>query len=212
MLGKTEANFVLLVRNGRLLHLVPYPTGSYTPDVTNTEKSIRFENEALIHRPALDCFARRLTRGGQESEDLVQECLEKAWHHFHQFSQGSRCKSWLFTILANSYRMKLRSAYHRREMPLDLNRKSGLLDSLQPPGPSAEDDFHSSRVAPSLGGLVQDLARPQRRVLLLVGLLGLSYQETAQALNIPVGTVRSRLNRARQAMRTGLDRRPDPSS
>ena len=177
---------------------------SYTSGVTDVDKRIRFEKEALVHRQALDCFARQLTKGSQESEDLVQECLEKAWIHFHQFRQGTRCKSWLFTILANSYRMRLRSAPRRREVCVGLNRKSGWLDYLQPPVPSAEDCFGSTRVSSSLGDLVRELATPQRRVLLLSDLLGLSYQETSKILDIPVGTVRSRLSRARLSLRSGL--------
>jgi RNA polymerase sigma-70 factor (ECF subfamily) len=137
--------------------------------------------------PNMRAFAVSLTGNGDRADDLVQETLVKAWHKLDTFEPGTNLKAWLFTILRNAYFSEFRK--QKREVP-DV------------------DGEHSSRLsvrAPQLGHLdMQDLARAleqlsadQREALLLVAAEGFSYEEAAAISDCAVGTIKSRVNRAR---------------
>lgn len=158
----------------------------------------RFDKEALVHAEALYRFARRLASSDDQAEDLVQECFEKALRSFHQYQPGTNCKSWLFTILHNCHRMRLRSAQHRREVldPGD-DPKFSLIDHLLEHEVSSEQTFFDNTPSAEVRKAVGELSEALRSVVLLSDVEGLSYQEIAEVLSVPLGTVRSRLNRAR---------------
>ncbi len=161
----------------------------------------RFDKEALVHAEALYRFARRLTGQDDSAEDLVQECFEKALRAFHQYKPGTNCKSWLFTILHNCQRMRLRSAQHRREVldPGD-DPKFSLIDHLLEAEVSSEQVFFDSTPSAEVRQAVGELSEALRSVVLLSDVEGLTYQEIADVLSVPLGTVRSRLNRARTSL------------
>ena len=161
----------------------------------------RFDREALVHAEALFRFARRLTGQDEPAEDLVQECFEKALRAFHQYKAGTNCKSWLFTILHNCHRMRLRSAQHRREVldPGD-DPKFSLIDHLLEHEVSSEQTFFDQTPSAEVRQAVSELSEPMRAVVLLSDVEGLTYQEIAEVLSVPLGTVRSRLNRARNTL------------
>lgn len=161
----------------------------------------RFDREALVHAEALFRFARRLTGQDDLAEDLVQECFERALRSFHQYKPDTNCKSWLFTILHNCHRMRLRSAQHRREVldPGD-DPKFSLVDHLLEHEVSSEQAFFDHTPSEEVRQAVGELSEGLRSVVLLSDVEGLTYQEIAEVLSVPIGTVRSRLNRARTSL------------
>lgn len=154
--------------------------------------------------PRLRRYARILLRDQGAADDLVQDCLERALSRLHLFQPGTNLRAWLFTIMHNLHVNAMVRA--RREAP---GRN----------GDAGSEGLHGA-IPPSQGhGLaLRDLERAldqltseQRAVVLLVGVEGLSYAETASVLNVPVGTVMSRLARGRERLRilmNGVD--PDP--
>ena len=149
----------------------------------------RQEVEATI--PALRRYARALTRDTEAADDLVQDTLVRALRSEHLF-HGGEIRSWLYTILTNLNRNRLRSLARRPTlMPIEDN------DGPNTPGP----DAGGRDINRALTSLVEE----QRSALLLVVLEGLSYREVAEVQGVPIGTVMSRLSRARSQIRAYLD-------
>jgi len=130
----------------------------------------------------------------QQADDLVQEALEKALAGLHKLKQPESLEAWVFSILANCHRDQCRR--HSREKPIQEWGYAGLLGAEEIL--DAEKDVQ--RVRRAIGCLNQG----QREVLILVDIEGFSYAEVAEILQIPIGTVMSRLNRARQRLKTLL--------
>lgn len=143
---------------------------------------------ALI--PALRAFARSLCRNPADADDLVQETLTRAIVGIGSFQAGTRLKSWLFTIMRNAFYTRL--ARDRREGPgaVDCAASRAVQESPQ----EWIARFGEFRAA------LRRLPPQQREVLILVGMLGESYEDTAVICRCAVGTVKSRLNRARAAL------------
>lgn len=138
------------------------------------------------HIPSLRRYATALLRDRSRADDLVQDTLERGLKKFSLFRRDSDMRAWLFAIMHNLYVNGVRSAAHVRTVPLG-------------EGPLHEESEIDA--TPALLDISSALARlepAQREIILLVGLEQLSYEETARALDIPVGTVMSRLSRARQ--------------
>ncbi len=145
--------------------------------------------EAAI--PALRRYARALTRDADVADDLVQDTLVRALRSEHLF-QGDEIRSWLYTILTNLNRNRLRSLARRPVLsPIEDNDAPDLA------GPEAG----GRDIERALAMLVEE----QRTALLLVVLEGLSYREVAEVQGVPIGTVMSRLARARVQIKTYLD-------
>lgn len=138
--------------------------------------------------PALRAFARTFCRSPADADDLVQETLTKAIANLDRFEPGTRLKSWLFTIMRNTYLSGV--ARSRREA-------TGM-DVEETSGPEAPQEWSTQvrEVRAAIGRLPQG----QREVLVLVGMLGVSYEETARICDCAIGTVKSRLSRARAAL------------
>ncbi|MGQ0525885.1 MAG: RNA polymerase sigma factor [Betaproteobacteria bacterium] len=141
--------------------------------------------------PRLRRYARALTGDRVVADDLVQDTLERAWSKLHLWRRGSDLRAWLFTVMHNVYVNQLRSRAGYAVVPLDENEPI-LLDHA---APSDRLEIRDLDIA------LRKLPDEQREVLLLVGLEQLSYDETARALGIPIGTVMSRLSRARERLR-----------
>jgi RNA polymerase sigma-70 factor, ECF subfamily len=149
----------------------------------------RRDVEAAI--PALRRYARALTRDADTADDLVQDTLVRALRSEHLF-HGGDVRSWLYTILTNLNRNRLRSLSRRPTlMPMDDN------DAAEMAGPEAG----ARDIERALATLVEE----QRSALLLVVLEGLSYREVADVQGVPIGTVMSRLARARAQVKAFLD-------
>ncbi|HWA20657.1 MAG TPA: sigma-70 family RNA polymerase sigma factor [Devosia sp.] len=142
--------------------------------------------------PALRRYARALTRNADRADDLVQDCIERAIRKQALWQPTGSLQSWLFRILLNIYRNDLRHQRRRSDQtPLDAMLIEPAVAPAQP-----------GRIAlAETARAIETLASEQREALLLVVLEGLSYSEAAEVLSIPMGTLMSRLGRARAALR-----------
>jgi RNA polymerase sigma-70 factor (ECF subfamily) len=150
------------------------------------ESATRGEIVALI--PAMRAFARSLCRNDADADDLVQDALTRAIAGLHRYEPGTRLKSWLFTITRNAFYNRLEKEKRRPPAAIDCERTAA--DSPQE-WSAHFADFHAA---------YRRLPPRQREVLLLIGMLGESYEDTAAICGCAVGTVKSRLNRARAAL------------
>ena len=153
-----------------------------------------FETAALPHTQALLRTAKRLTRGDlSAAEDLVQETMLNAWRGFDRFERGTRCKSWLFRILLN--------LSSKRIQKLVASPSVVSLDALN--GTEIADSTPASSPADMLKAL-NSLSEEHRAVLLLQVVEGFTCSEVAEILHVPIGTVMSRLSRAKIGLRLVL--------
>jgi RNA polymerase sigma-70 factor (ECF subfamily) len=141
------------------------------------------------HIPRLRRYALALLRDRVRADDLVQDTLERALKKLGLFRRGSDLRAWLFTVMHNVYVNQVRAAS---------GRAATVEYQDTEPGTAAADDGAALR---DLLGALERLAPEQREVLLLVGLERLSYEDTARVLDVPVGTVMSRLSRGRERLR-----------
>jgi RNA polymerase sigma-70 factor (ECF subfamily) len=148
------------------------------------------EIEAEI--PRLRRYARALTRDVATADDLVQDCLTRALGKLHLWHEGTDLRAWLFTILHNQHVNHIRRAV-REGAAVGLNDKEPLLSRAPQQGKSLE--------LRDLERALAKLPEEQRSVILLVGLEGMRYEEVAAVLDVPVGTIRSRLSRGRETLR-----------
>jgi RNA polymerase sigma-70 factor, ECF subfamily len=184
-----------------------------------------FADEAMQHAAQLYSAALRMTRNRSDAEDLVQETYLKAYRSFAGFQEGTNLRAWLFRILTNTFINTYR-AKQRRPIETDLADVEDLymykrIGTLQQAARSAEDQlfdlFTDDEVKESLEALPESFRVP----VLLADVEGFSYKEIADMLDIPIGTVMSRLHRGRKAMQKrlldyaqarGLTPEPAPSS
>lgn len=142
--------------------------------------------------PSLRAYARLLAGDRALADDLVQDCLERAWSRSHLFRAGGDMRVWLFTILHNLYVSTVRQR-QRRPALVPLAEHGGAFTA--PP----REDFHMELA--DLDRALAQLPDDQRAAVLLVGVEDMSYEEAAAVLAIPVGTLMSRLHRARRQLR-----------
>ena len=150
--------------------------------------------------PALRRYARVLTGDAWAADDLVQDTLERACGKWRLWRGGSDLRAWLFTLMHNLYLNQRRGAPALAAVDID-----DVRDQLPDRRQGLSDD------ALDLERCLQRLPADQRAVLLLVVLEDMGYEETARILAIPVGTVMSRLSRARSRLRALMERAPEPS-
>ena len=157
-----------------------------------------FLQQALQHLEALHNLAAYLTRNGSEAEDLVQETYVRALRFSHRFQPGTHLRAWLFQILRNTFLTFYRRETHQ-PMLLDRDLEDGLEEAPagEAPDPAVVTTLDLER---ALGELPEDF----RSVLLLADLEGLALLEIGQIMDIPIGTVKSRLFRARRMVRRRL--------
>lgn len=165
-----------------------------------------FEDVALVHLDLLYRAALRLTRNRAEAEDLVQETWLRALRHFDQFDPGSNCRAWLLTILRNAFLNRLRR--EGREI-LESDMAAIEAGAARPEETSVaysspEENFLQTVLHGDVDRALKTLPLPFRFVVTLADLEGLTYKEVAQVLGCPIGTVMSRLSRARQLLRKEL--------
>ncbi|MCU0304509.1 MAG: sigma-70 family RNA polymerase sigma factor [Thermoanaerobaculales bacterium] len=165
-----------------------------------------FATGQLPYRDQLFKTALRLTRSVEESEDLLQETYLKAFRHYHQFTEGTNLKAWLFRILKNSFINSYRRAKSRPQM-LDFDELRDSGEGLEDTGPVATDpetDLLGRELDHEIREAVMALPHHYRMAVLMVDLQGLSYQEVADALEVPIGTIMSRLYRGRKKIERAL--------
>lgn len=169
-----------------------------------------FADQAMEYMPQLYSAALRMTRNPSDAEDLVQETYLKAYRGFGGFEQGTNLRAWLFRILTNTFINSYRAKKRRpEETELDdvedfyLYRRMGGLEAVRA-SRSAEDElmdwFTDSEVKEALEALPEQF----RLAVLLSDVEGFSYKEIAGILDIPIGTVMSRLHRGRKSLQKQL--------
>ena len=152
--------------------------------------------------PRLRRYARALTRDVGQADDLVQSCLVRALAKEHLWQPGSNLRAWILTVLHNLHINRIRRLIREQDNAIVA---SGCL-ALAQTEPSARLDLLDVERA---SGKLPEL---QRRVILLIGLEGMRYDEAAQILAVPIGTIRSRIARARQTLRELLERDIDAAA
>jgi RNA polymerase sigma factor (sigma-70 family) len=150
-----------------------------------------FETRVQELIPRLRRYARALTGDRGTADDLVQDTLERAWSKLHLWRHGSDLRAWLFTIMHNVHVNQIRSRSSASLVPLD----DEIADA--PVRPTQSDMLEVRDIDAALHRLPIE----QREVVLLIALERMSYDETARSLRIPIGTVMSRLARARERLR-----------
>ena len=169
-----------------------------------------FADEAMEHAPQLYSAALRMTRNQADAEDLVQETYLRAYRGFEGFAAGTNLRAWLFRILTNTYINTYRARQRRPQESdladveeLYLYRRLGSLDAVLG-NRSAEDTLMDMLTDDEVKQALEDLPENFRLPVLLADVEGFSYREIAEMLDIPIGTVMSRLHRGRKAMQKAL--------
>jgi RNA polymerase sigma-70 factor, ECF subfamily len=146
-----------------------------------------FRERLIGEIPSLRAFATSLSGSVQQADDLVQDTLLKAWSHADSFMEGTNIRAWLFTILRNTYY----SLYRRRGREVQDTDGIHASKVAVAGGQESAIDLADFRIA------LAKLPEEQREALIMVGATGLSYEETAEICGVAVGTIKSRVSRAR---------------
>jgi RNA polymerase sigma-70 factor (ECF subfamily) len=169
-----------------------------------------FTDLAMEHMPSLYSAAMRMTRNPADAEDLVQETYLKAYRAFDSFQAGTNLKAWLYRILTNTFINSYRSRKRRPEQTelddvedLYLYRRLGGLEAAAA-GRSAEEEVLEHFTEGDVKAAIEALPEQFRLAVLLADVEGFSYKEIAEILDVPIGTVMSRLHRGRKALQKAL--------
>lgn len=171
-----------------------------------------FEREALPHLPALRHFAESLTHDRQRTDDLVQDTMLKAFRYFESYRAGTNCRAWLFQICKHSFI----NDYRRRQYEpilVDFQGEVCTTGSEEGYGHTLRVDLKDDTAATGAAALIGDevagaldsLPADYQTVLLLNDVEGYTYDEIAVFMRVPVGTIRSRIHRARKLMSRRLE-------
>jgi RNA polymerase sigma-70 factor (ECF subfamily) len=170
----------------------------------------KFSDLAMEYMPSLYTAALRMTRNPADAEDLVQETYLKAYRAFNSFTEGTNLKAWLYRILTNTYINTYRAKKRRpEESDIDdlenfyLYRRLGGLEGATA-GRSAEDEVLDHFTETEVKEAIEALPEQFRMAVLLGDVEGFSYKEIAEILDVPIGTVMSRLHRGRRALQKRL--------
>ena len=175
-----------------------------------TDPKAGFDDEALPHLDAVYRFALRLSGEPDQAEDLVQETFLRAYRSWDQYTRGTAAKSWLFTICRNVFlRSRERSKRHDEIVEENVDRGTGTNPPVNPVWVSAagvdpEGDFFDSIVDGKIIDAIERLPDEYRMAVVLSDVEGLPYAEIAELLEVPVGTVKSRLFRGRRRLQEAL--------
>ncbi|WP_134682061.1 sigma-70 family RNA polymerase sigma factor [Paracoccus ravus] len=153
------------------------------------------KNEILEQIPALRAYSRVLCRRVPDAEDLVQETLLRAIEYADSFRPGTNLRAWLFTIMRNRFYTNCRKSAREQTGGTDCVSEQSRAQAGQ--------EWHMQ--ACEMHAALRDLPPHYREAILLVGALGESYLEAARILNCDIGTIKSRVNRARQMLRKVLE-------
>jgi len=174
--------------------------------IGKTPKQKEFEAEALPHADLLYNYALRMTANAADADDLVQETFLKAFRFWDKYEQGTNIRAWLFRIMKNSYINR----YRREAKEPDTvdydeiqNFYTSIRDETADSGGTSESSFDTlldDDMATAMAGLPEDF----RTVVILCDIEGLTYEEIAEFLDCPLGTVRSRLHRGRSLLKAKL--------
>lgn len=192
------------------------PVEAYVPeeqfrDVINGNGRPEEISEVLSLRlPSFFRTAYRFLGNTADAEDAVQDALLSAYKHLHEFRGESQLSTWLTAIVSNCARMQLRSRprflHVSLDEPLGEEQATPLSERLADDGPTPEDEFREAQLKRKLRHLARRLSPTLRRAFQLRDLDGLSVREAADVLNVPVGTVKAQLSRARAKLTRSMRR------
>ena len=175
--------------------------------IVRADLAARFERDALVFLDALYSAALRMTKNPESAEDLVQETYAKAFASFHQFTEGTNLRAWLYRILTTTF-INIYRKEQRQPLIAD-----GEIEEWQiaeaathtsDQGKSAEVEALEQLPDSDIKNALQELPEEFRLAIYFVDVEGFSYKEVAEILNIPAGTVMSRLHRGRKLLREAL--------
>jgi RNA polymerase sigma-70 factor (ECF subfamily) len=179
--------------------------GELTPE--ELRKQSDFRSEMLPHLDAMYNFALRLTMDPTDAEDLVQDTVVKAYRFFSSYEKGTNAKAWLFRILKNSYINNYRKK-SKRPNEVDYDEVSTFYETIrgdQTDTSDLEERMYRDMLDDTVTKALEDLPEDFRSVVLLCDVEGFTYEEIANMLDVPIGTIRSRLHRGRNLLRAALE-------
>jgi len=165
-----------------------------------------FEAEAIPHMDSLYNFALKMTGNSDDANDLIQETYLKSFRFFDKFEKGTNCKAWLFSIMKNTFINTYRKQ-KREPVKVDYDDIENFFENIKSSHTNTShlekelmDHLLDDEVTEAIGSLPDDF----KTVIILCDIEGLTYEEIAVVLDCPIGTVRSRLHRARKILFTKL--------
>jgi len=157
--------------------------------------SVAFKSDLLSAIPSLRAFAVSLSQNADRADDLVQETLVKAWDKHQSFQPGTNLKAWLFTILRNEFYSQM------RKRGREVQDSDGIMTARMAVHPSQQGQLDLKDFRAALEKLPED----QREAIILIGASGFSYEEAAEICDCAIGTIKSRVSRARTRLQEILD-------
>ena len=161
-----------------------------------------FEREALPHMDALFNFALRMTGDSDDANDLVQDTFLKAFRFFDKFEKGPNCKAWLFRIMKNTFINTYRKKTKEPDK-VDYEDVENFYESVKPSSTDSahlEKEIYDNLLDDEISSAIASLPDDFKTVIILSDIEGFTYDEIADFVDVPVGTVRSRLHRARKML------------
>ncbi len=170
------------------------------------QKQEDFEEEIVPHLDAMYNFALRLTSDPSDAEDLVQDTIVKAYRFFSSYEKGTNAKAWLFRILKNSYINNYRKQ-SKQPNQVDYDEVSSFYETIRADRTDTsdlEDKMFRELIDDDISNALEELPEDFRTVVLLCDVEGFTYEEIANMLDVPIGTIRSRLHRGRNLLKAQL--------
>lgn len=170
------------------------------------KKQKDFDDEIIPHMDALYNFALRLTTDPNDAEDLVQDTIVKAYRFFSSYEKGTNAKAWMFRILKNSFINNYRKT-SKKPSQVDYDEVSSYYESIRAERTETSDLeslMFREMMDDDLSNALTRLPEDFRTVVLLCDVDGYTYEEIANMLDVPIGTIRSRLHRGRNLLKTEL--------
>lgn len=170
------------------------------------KKQKDFDEEIIPHMDALYNFALRLTTDPNDAEDLVQDTIVKAYRFFSSYEKGTNAKAWMFRILKNSFINNYRKT-SKKPSQVDYDEVSSYYESIRAERTETSDLeslMFREMMDDDLSKALKQLPEDFRTVVLLCDVDGFTYEEIANMLDVPIGTIRSRLHRGRNLLKTEL--------
>lgn len=181
-------------------------TGMAALSKEDLRKQDDFREEMLPHLDALYNFALRLSTDPNDAEDLVQDTIVKAYRFFNSYEKGTNAKAWLFRILKNSYINKYRKQ-SKQPYKVDYDEVSTFYESIRNERTDTtdlEEILFRELLDDDITSALENLPEDFRTVVMLCDIDGFTYEEIANMLDVPIGTIRSRLHRGRNLLRSEL--------
>lgn len=170
------------------------------------QKQEDFEEEIVPHLDALYNFALRLTSDPNDAEDLVQDTIVKAYRFFSSYEKGTNAKAWLFRILKNSYINNYRKK-SKQPNQVDYDEVATFYETIRAERTDTSDlenRMFRELIDDDISQALEELPEDFRTVVLLCDVEGFTYEEIANMLDVPIGTIRSRLHRGRNLLKAQL--------